>query len=803
MKEHVRIVSVSLEGVKAFDRSLALGARTALVGPPATGKSSVSDAIRFAVLGHVPHLGGREVDTAKILRGERMVVRVELSDGRFFTRSLSRSGASLRSEARASWIPPGATATAHGAAIRSLFGDSDEEAAECLDLRELLEASPAARATRIEAILSATAARPADLAALLGALVATRLARLGEDRIPDDLEARGALIHGLTATLSKTMGAALSRVLRDGARTIDAGGVPALLSWANEGKRRAVTDLGRKSSARAELEDKARALRAPAATLDSLNIRRQEVSDRLAVLRSQLSQAVAMAEARNAATLRLAAAEDAAFDHARVREGITETRADAARWTKEAEDAVAGLPALPPAPVLLEADPKVAKKAAADEAKAKKLEDAAAVVLAVPKPTAPGMAVPRGTAREDRAIDDAARAVEVAKADPWARVSVIAEHLGLVGVPPAGRADVVELAALAAEHAPDLARLEADLAEARTAKVAAIAADGKIDEANAAAQTKHEADVATWQTARSKAEKDRQDAAILRVAARKATQAELARVAEANRGALDAHAAATAEATKAREAAEAKRTELLRRAASATEAANADETDLAAEVAEVEAAKAHLAGQAEALPIDVEGSKGELGLLETEALAIDETKRAVEGADARKRELDTLAAEIVAAEAERDVFTAAEWAAQRLRERDLAERGEPILARMRTFLRAAGRTEDPYIRATKAATDFGWRRDGRELPVEALSGAESVLFTTALAVAIVALRAPTVRCIILEAADFGSQGPTESVLRGLEGVAGMIDNAILATSVPVAPGEAWTVHALSPAPVTK
>ena len=165
MKEHVRIVRISFEGVKAFDRDLVIGPRTALVGPPASGKSSVSDGLRFAALGHVPHLGGREADTAKILRGDRMVVHVELSDGRRFSRSLGRDGSSLRMEARTSWLPPGATATAQSAAIRSLFGESDEEAAECLDLRELLEASPSARASRIEALLSATSMKAADLAA--------------------------------------------------------------------------------------------------------------------------------------------------------------------------------------------------------------------------------------------------------------------------------------------------------------------------------------------------------------------------------------------------------------------------------------------------------------------------------------------------------------------------------------------------------------------------------------------------------------------------------------------------------------
>lgn len=803
MKQHVRIVRISFEGVKAFDRDLVIGERTALVGPPASGKSSVSDGLRFAARGYVPHLGKREIDTAKILRGPRMVVRVDLSDGRWFTRSLSRDGSSLRMEARTSWLPPTANATAQSAAIRSLFGESDEEADECLDLRELLEASPSARASRIEALLSATSMKPEDLAALLGALLVTRLAKMPETGIPEDREARGALIHGLTVGLPKPIAAALAPVLREAAKTIDAGGVPALLTFANEGKKRTTAEVSRKLNARAELEDRSRGLRAPAATLDTLNIRRGEITARIAVLGSQLTQARAMEEARTAARARLAAAEEAAVDHEGARKTIAEARANAARWTKEAEEAVAGLPALPPAPVLVESDPKVAKKAAADEAKAKKLDDAAAKVLAVAKPTAPGMAVPRGTEREDRAIADAERAIEVAKADPWAKAARIADALGLLDLPAHVRPHLVELSALAAEHAPDLARLEDALARARSAKVSAIAADGKVDEENRAAQAKHEEAVAAWQSARSAAEKNRQDAAVLRVAARKATQDELARVAEANRGALEAHGAATAEATKAREAAETKRADLLRRAASATDAANADETDLAAEVAEVEAAKAHLAGQADALGIDIAGANEELGALDAELVTLDETRREVEGADARKREVDELVAEIQRAEAERDVFTAAEWAAQRLRERDLAARGGPILDRMRTFLKAAGRTEEPYIRATKSATDFGWRRGASELPVEALSGAETVLFVTSLALAIVALRAPTVRVLILEAADFGAQGPTEQVLRGIEGCPGAVDTVILATSVPIVPGPKWTTINLAPAAPAK
>lgn len=803
MKEHARIVRITIEGLKAYDRDLVIGPRTALVGPPASGKTSLSNGLQFGALGYVPHLGRREADTAKILRGERLVVRMELSDGRHFSRSLGRDGASLRMEARASWLPPGATATAQSAAIRSLFGESDEEAAECLDLRELLEASPSARASRIEALLSATSMKPADLAALLGALLVTRLAKMPEAGIPEDREARGALIHGLTVGLPKAVAAALVPVLREAAKTIDAGGVPALLAFANEGKKRATQDVTRKLSARAELEDRSRGLRAPATTLDTLNIRRGEVADRLAVLRSQLSQALAMSEARKGAEARLKAAEEAAVDHAAVRATIAKDRETAARWKKEAEEAVAGLPALPPPPVLVEADPKVAKKAAADEAKAKKLDDAAAKVLAVPEPSAPGMAVPRGTAREDRAIADAERAIATAKADPWGQAAALLEDLVRYGFtcetgPLTMATPYIHLLGLARDYAPDILALENDLANARTAKVAAIARDGKLDEENRAAEAKHALDVSAWKDNRTVALLDRDHAAALRRDARAATQAELARVSEANRGALEAHAAATEEATKARKAAEAKRTDLLRRAASAIEAADGDAADLAAEEAEVEAAKAHLAGQGDALPIDAAGAKEELGLLESELASIDESKREVEGADARKREVDELVAEIQRAEAERDVFTAAEWAAQRLRERDLAARGGPILDRMRTFLKAAGRTEEPYIRATKSATDFGWRRAGAELPVEALSGAETVLFVTSMALAVIDLRAPAVRCLILEAAEFGAAGPTQEVLRGIEGCAGMVDTVLLATSVPLEPGKAWTTHTLAP-----
>lgn len=273
--ERVRIARITIDGVKAYDRVADIGRATLVTGPVESGKSALLDGLRFAALGFVPHLGRRESDTARIRRGDRMLVRVDLTDGRWFTRTLERRGKADRTNARTSWLPADALSSEHAEAIRGLFGESDEEAAEHLDLRELLAATPAQIAGRIETLLAATAAKPGEVVASLRALTVARLAKLDEERIPAAPAARDALVEGLLPSLEAGRADAVGRAMVTAGDELRARGLPGALAWANEEKRLAAERVAKKTKAREALEDRARSLAVPAGTLDDLGRRRQ------------------------------------------------------------------------------------------------------------------------------------------------------------------------------------------------------------------------------------------------------------------------------------------------------------------------------------------------------------------------------------------------------------------------------------------------------------------------------------------------------------------------------------------------
>lgn len=793
--DRLRIVRMTLEGVKAFDRTVELGALNLFTGDVGAGKSSVLDALRFACLGFVPHLGKRESDTARIMRGARMVVRVELSDGRWFTRSLGRDHGSLRAEARASWLPPGATSTAHAGAIRGLFGDSDEEAAEHLDLRELLNATPSQRAGRIEALLSATAMTPADLSSWAHGLAVARLAKLEEGRVPEDVRMREAVIDGLVQMLDRGVGAALPEAVASVAYELKGGGLPKALEYANLAKRSAAEAVKRKTSARAEIEDRAQEAAVPADSLADLDRRRQEATDRIATVRAQLKAYADAKEARDAAERAAIDARAKVQDHDDVRRSVAQARADSVRWREQA--ASLAEPAEVRAPRLVETD-SVRMKAVSDlESEATKIEGEAANLEGAPTPKAPRPFLVPDTKAKEELIEQRRRALEIAKADPWVRVAAIAhaidEAYGL-NLNDTALALVNELEDLAKRHGWDVEKAalavkgaEADL---ETAKREARAAT----DANAKRQEVYDADVKVWEAGRARAAELRAEAAGKRSRARAVRDAELARVAEANAVERTRHAAETGDRAAAIDQVKRERERLLRQATQADQDADADEKAITAEEAALRTAEAHLAGIATVQPIDLSGAEAEVLELSASVESIDAAKRLVAGADARKRELDAIAAEIATAQAQASVWTALEWSLQRLRERDLAGRGGPLVERMRKFLHASGRAEEPYLRATKTATDFGWRRGGQELPVEALSGGETVLFTTALAAAVIALRKPALPVLLVEAAELGERGPALGTLEGLAAVSRDFGNVLAASCLPLAPDfDGWKI----------
>ena len=139
------------------------------------------------------------------------------------------------------------------------------------------------------------------------------------------------------------------------------------------------------------------------------------------------------------------------------------------------------------------------------------------------------------------------------------------------------------------------------------------------------------------------------------------------------------------------------------------------------------------------------------------------------------------------ADTTRDVWAAYQWALETFRATDMAERSGPIITKMVAFFAAAGLQVTPYMRATKASVEFGWTRDGLEVSIDTMSGSETVLYCTALAAAVIGLRAPALKVLLIEAAEVGDLW--DALLAGLSSVDA--DNVIVTTCHPVAIPVGW------------
>jgi hypothetical protein len=162
----------------------------------------------------------------------------------------------------------------------------------------------------------------------------------------------------------------------------------------------------------------------------------------------------------------------------------------------------------------------------------------------------------------------------------------------------------------------------------------------------------------------------------------------------------------------------------------------------------------------------------------------------VQRSAAAHEELSRLVREIDDAGATADVFAALEWALQRVRAEELAQAGGPLVEHMRRFLTGAGRSEVPFFESKDAS--MGWRRGERLIQVSALSDAEWVLYTSALAAGILILRGAPIRALLVEA-DALDEANMQRLLRGIEAVADDLTVAVVATHQPVAEVGPWEV----------
>src|SRR5579872_6122340 len=142
------------KGMGAHDADVEIKPLTLLVGENGSGKSKRAEAIRFLALGYVPALGKRPMDTAALMNGQGISVEMVLDGGRTLRRTLDRKDEGYTVGAEASWLR-NAKQAEHAKAILGMFGGEELDVAECLDIRQLLSATPNQRAARMEQLLAA------------------------------------------------------------------------------------------------------------------------------------------------------------------------------------------------------------------------------------------------------------------------------------------------------------------------------------------------------------------------------------------------------------------------------------------------------------------------------------------------------------------------------------------------------------------------------------------------------------------------------------------------------------------------
>jgi hypothetical protein len=659
-------VKLKTIGIKAHDQELALEPLVLLSGPNGSGKSTFAEAIRFLALGYVPSLGKRPQDTAALMREPLMAAVLTLPDGRVAGRSLEQTGQGFRARAECSWIEEGGVQR-HAAEILSLFGRDEQDVAEALDVRQLLQATPQQREARLAGLISAGRAGPAEKSLRIRRI----LAELRAERPSDVREAPGwgELLRALPPFPREALAAA-SRRLEELLRESDPAG---LLAWAGEERRRAAARLLLKTKAREEMD--ARLAPHPAdgeEQIRTLEAERERLERDLGALEEKALQLRLREEELD----RLRRDLDAA------RAEADEVRAERARWEARARD-LAGAP---------------------DELL--QIERELDGLVPPPEPESAGRTFDPGSSEAS-----------------WNEVAAIAEALRELARQGAGSAMLQALA-----HAQRLGQLSRQALR-------------EIAAARAGARTTAE------EAERRRAEFDERRGTLLqRRDERRRTLQKL--------GADDRRTSSALERAQLR-------AESFEREWRAT--LGPDEPD------ELPEADLHR------MLHDVRRELAELGALR-----------------AARRERDRVAEEEARAQAARDVDATLERALQRLQEEEIMEARDPLGGLVETMLRAAGRTEVPFFSASRGVCRIGWRTaSGKEIPAQALSGGEWILFAAALTAAVIILRNAPLRILLVEAGE-ADPHTLHALLEAIRSVSDRLTCAVVLTPRHVhAPG--WTV----------
>ena len=725
------------KGFKGRDAAIEIKGAKIVVGPTASGKTAIADALRFLAMGFVPYLGKRPQDTAALLRDGDRELSVELvADTGSAKRTLIRHDKGYSVDASASWLIQ-AKPSEQAKGVSSLFGKEEVDIAEILDLRELLNATPNTRAARLEALV-ASGKRTAD-----ETLVAVK--RKIVQRLADVDDGRMAAIKDYKDLLPLVPVKCLE-VLNDSADALAAkirdAGIPGALAWANEGKKTSADGVRRREQARKELSLRAAEIAEPdEKELKALDAAVAELDRKVGSLENQSKGASAAIQRRRAALDALqelarvvAAAETSAADQ----KALTEPRVAAIdREVAELGDEPA-MPAAAPRPK------------AADEltAKADALTKEADAIAAVDVPT---------TAPARMAVERLKDELQASKASPWIRILELAREID-AALPRTNKkarpyvAELREIAKAEKGEERDPAAVQSDLV---MAEKALRKAEQDVRDAEAQGE-----------------EADRKRAALrekARVALLEARQI-ADKAEEGRRATLGDWSDRSGRWGRRRAELRAEREALLQAHKAALDSMFRAKVRHSETLKIVDALGPEPDAVQDPAPLrqDREDKAAKVRGMRAAAAVFAEIQRTLE--------------EIEAARALMDTYTAIEWALQQERQAELAHAGGRFLEIVTRFLKAGERAEVPFI---KPGAVVGWTREpgtdwAHDVVVQTMSGAEWALFVAAMTSAALILRDGKLKILLVEA-DAMDPSTFRSLCLGIQEILPELTGAIVTT----------------------
>jgi DNA repair exonuclease SbcCD ATPase subunit len=731
-------------GLKANDRVIELGRLTLFTGPNGAGKSTLLNAIQFAALGYVPMLGKRPLDTFALMADSTMEVDLVLDDGRTVHRSISKTGNGFQASAEVSWLK-NSKSTETGKEILRLFGGEEIDVAEALDIRQLLNATPNQRASRIEQMLESGKRPAAEIAAAVAKFTLMRLVpNLQDGNVPENhLDLLPLITKAHKAALQANASMLESKIVE--------AGIAGALVWANEEKRSASTSLKRKEEAAHQMRLRAvEVLEPDEREIETLIEQRDALHRDLGVLTEKWNQFEAKASVRRRLVISLAEAKKV-FETARSEmdevQGKSEKAISALKLSiKKSTDSLMSLSA-PAAP-----------SAAAVEALQKEIDALQAEMDALRIPIVPG------THEEAHAVRQATAEIERVKSSPWSEVLEIALEFKRADK---GKNRAARLEAIAREAlGTDIEGLEHELERCKIA----------LKEATSVAHK-----------AREEAERIEMGRAALKASCQK-------KAGETNRlrsQMNEAHVKALA-------AFDGTKRNLLNQRQEAEQALAVIETHLEEVETNHRAADSRYQSLNEQLamignlPPAPDSSETIAAKLASAKVRLD----VLINARAVHAEIQRAISILEEAKSSRDVFAAIEWALQKQREVEISESGGPLKKYMARFLEAAGRKETPFIEAGPGG--IGWIvADNRRIQVAAMSGGEFALYTAALTAAVLLSRKAELKILLIEA---GETDPVTlaQILRGTKAVSkGLNAVLVLTPHAPETGIDGWSVVSLT------